>query len=78
MMDCKKALMAEGVDGDISKAIDYLRVKGLAKASSNVGDCSSDVAVVVNCASPVLHRPGLPLRASSDFIPVTLKLPWWK
>lgn len=35
MMDCKKALMAEGVDGDISKAIDYLRVKGLAKASSN-------------------------------------------
>lgn len=35
MMDCKKALMAEGVDGDIAKAIDYLRVKGLAKASSN-------------------------------------------
>ena len=31
MMDCKKALMAEGVDGDIAKAIDYLRVKGLAK-----------------------------------------------
>lgn len=36
MMDCKKALMAEGVDGDINKAIDYLRVKGLAKASNNV------------------------------------------
>lgn len=36
MMDCKKALMAEGVEGNIDKAIDYLRVKGLAKASANV------------------------------------------
>jgi elongation factor Ts len=35
MMDCKKALMAEGVGGDIDKAIDYLRIKGLAKASAN-------------------------------------------
>lgn len=36
MMDCKKALIAEGVNGDISKAIDFLRTKGLAKAQSNV------------------------------------------
>ena len=31
MMDCKKALTE--VDGDISKAIDWLRAKGIAKAS---------------------------------------------
>ena len=31
MMDCKKALAA--CDGDIEKAIDYLREKGLAKAA---------------------------------------------
>ena len=36
MMDCKKALLAEGVNGDIGKAIDFLRTKGLAKAQSNV------------------------------------------
>ncbi|HAR5953850.1 TPA: translation elongation factor Ts, partial [Staphylococcus pseudintermedius] len=31
MMDCKKAL--EATDGDIEKAIDYLREKGIAKAA---------------------------------------------
>jgi hypothetical protein len=36
MMDCKKALSAESVNGDIAKAMDYLRAKGLAKAASNV------------------------------------------
>lgn len=30
MMDCKKALVE--VDGDMEKAIDYLREKGIAKA----------------------------------------------
>ncbi|MFA5007187.1 MAG: elongation factor Ts, partial [Candidatus Izemoplasmatales bacterium] len=30
MMDCKKALTA--VDGDMTKAIDWLREKGIAKA----------------------------------------------
>ena len=30
MMDCKKALTA--VDGDMEKAIDFLREKGIAKA----------------------------------------------
>ena len=30
MMDCKKALTA--TDGDMDKAIDYLREKGLSKA----------------------------------------------
>lgn len=31
MMDCKKALTA--TDGDMDKAIDYLREKGLSKAA---------------------------------------------
>lgn len=34
MMDCKKALMADEVNGDISKAMDWLRAKGIAKASN--------------------------------------------
>lgn len=34
MMDCKKALTA--VDGDVAKAIDYLREKGIAKAEKKL------------------------------------------
>ena len=34
-MECKKALMDEEVDGDVDKAMDYLRAKGIAKASNN-------------------------------------------
>ena len=61
MMDCKKALAA--VDGDIEKAIDYLREKGLAKAAKKqsriaaeglVGSfvcdkCGTGALVEVNC-----------------------------
>ena len=35
MMDCKKALQDETVTGDIAKAVDWLRAKGIAKASKN-------------------------------------------
>ena len=35
MADCKKALVE--VEGDIDKAIDYLRAKGLAKAAKKAG-----------------------------------------
>ncbi len=61
MMDCKKALAA--CDGDIEKAIDYLREKGLAKAAKKqsriaaeglVGaficrKCNTGALVEVNC-----------------------------
>jgi len=35
LMDCKEALKASG--GDMDKAVDYLREKGLAKAQKRVG-----------------------------------------
>ena len=35
MMDCKKALIE--TDGDMDKAIDYLREKGIAKAAKKAG-----------------------------------------
>ena len=35
MMECKKALMDEEVGGDVNKAMDFLRAKGIAKASNN-------------------------------------------
>ena len=35
MMDCKKALVA--TEGDMEKAIDFLREKGLSQAAKKVG-----------------------------------------
>ena len=44
MMDCKKALVA--VEGDIEKAIDELRTKGLAKAAKKAGRVASEGTVI--------------------------------
>ncbi len=44
MADCKKALTEVG--GDIDKAIDYLRTKGLAKAAKKAGREATEGAVV--------------------------------
>jgi len=44
MMDCKKALEATG--GDIEKAIDELRTKGLAKAAKKAGRIASEGVVM--------------------------------
>ena len=61
MMDCKKALQA--TDGDMEKAVDWLREKGLAKAAKKAGriaaegmayarvcpECGVGAVVEVNC-----------------------------
>src|ERR1700704_950379 len=44
MADCKKALTE--VNGDMEKAIDYLRAKGLAKAAKKAGREATEGAVV--------------------------------
>lgn len=44
MMDCKKALVT--VEGDIEKAIDELRTKGLAKAAKKAGRVASEGVVI--------------------------------
>ncbi|MBR2214622.1 MAG: elongation factor Ts [Selenomonadaceae bacterium] len=43
MMDCKKALTETG--GDMAKAIDYLREKGIAKAEKKAGRVAAEGAV---------------------------------
>ncbi len=43
MMDCKKALAESG--GDLDKAVDYLRQKGLAAASKKASRTASDGAI---------------------------------
>lgn len=68
MMDCKKALVE--TDGDMEKAIEYLREKGIAKAAKRAGKIASEgivdsyihlggkigVLVEVNCETDFVSR----------------------
>ncbi len=68
MMDCKKALMEN--DGNIDKAVDYLREKGIAKAAKKAGRIAAEglvdsyihmggkvgVLVEVNCETDFVAR----------------------
>jgi len=44
MMDCKKALVE--TEGDLEKAIDYLREKGIAKAAKKAGRATTEGLIV--------------------------------
>ena len=48
MMDCKKALSATEVNGDIALAINWLRAKGIAKATTNSDRITKEGLIVVN------------------------------
>jgi elongation factor Ts len=48
MMDCKKALAAEGVNGDIKLAMDWLRAKGIARAASNADRVTMEGLIAVS------------------------------
>ena len=48
MMDCKKALVA--TEGDMEKAIDFLREKGLSQAAKKAGRVAAEGAVVAYVA----------------------------
>lgn len=66
MMDCKKAL--QEVDGDVEKAIDLLRKKGLAQAAKKAARVADQGLV-----EPYIHHNGkvgvlVELRCESDFV----------
>ena len=68
MMDCKKALME--TEGDVEKAVDFLRKKGIAKAEKRAGKAASQglvfayqhftgkvgVLVEINCETDFVAR----------------------
>ena len=69
MMDCKKALVE--TNGDVEKAIDYLREKGLAKAAKKEGRIAAEGLVdeyhTENCAALV------EVNCETDFVAKTDK-----
>ena len=69
MMDCKKAL--QETDGDMDKAVDYLRKKGLAKAEKRAGRATAQGLVY-----SYIHTGGtvgvmLELNCETDFVAKT-------
>lgn len=64
MMDCKKALAAS--DGDMEKAVEFLREKGLATAAKKAGRIASEgiVTVVIENGVGVV----LEVNAETDFV----------
>ena len=64
MMDCKKAL--QQTDGDLDKAIDFLREKGMASASKKADRIAAEglTSVVVNGNDAVI----LEVNAETDFV----------
>ena len=61
MMDCKKALVA--CEGDMDKAIDFLREKGLASAAKKQ---SVHLRIVCCVALPLAHIPSSPPAKSKN------------
>ncbi len=66
MMDCKKALVA--VDGDIDKAVDYLRENGLAKAAKKAGRIASEGLVRMAFTADGSAASAVEVNSETDFV----------
>ena len=85
MMDCKKALQA--TDGDMEKAVDWLREKGLAKAAKKAGRvaaegmayakvcsrCGVGAVVEVNCETDFCAKSEAFVQFVKDICHVVIK-----
>jgi elongation factor Ts len=69
LMDCKEALRA--TNGDMDKAVDYLREKGLAKAQKRVGRAATEgtIAVYVHMGGKIATM--VEVNCETDFVAKT-------
>ena len=66
MLDCKKAL--ESHDGDIEKAIDYLREKGIAKAVKKAGRIAAEGLIFDEVTTDHKKAVILEFNSETDFV----------
>ena len=66
MMDCKKALAA--TDGDMDKAVDFLREKGLASAERKAGRIAAEGIVVTGLSEDGKKAVVVEVNAETDFV----------
>lgn len=69
MMDCKKALAETG--GDLEKAVDYLRQKGLAAAAKKADRVAAEGVAVVVLNADATAGAVLELNSETDFVAKT-------
>ena len=69
MMDCKKALIAS--EGDMDKAIDFLREKGLAQAAKKAGRVAAEGAVVALITEDGKTGVLVEVNCETDFVAKT-------
>ena len=66
MMDCKKALAA--TDGDMDKAVEFLREKGLAGAAKKAGRIAAEGIVVTDITADEKTAVVVEVNAETDFV----------
>ncbi len=66
MMDCKKALEEAG--GDIDKAVDLLRTRGMAKAEKRAGRSASEGRIVAIVAPDGRSAALVEVNSETDFV----------
>ena len=66
MMDCKKALTA--TDGDMDKAMEFLREKGLATAQKKAGRIAAEGIVMLKISEDGKKAVAVEVNAETDFV----------
>lgn len=66
MMDCKKALT--NTDGDMDKAVEWLRENGLAKAEKKAGRIAAEGLVAVNVSGDGKKAAIVEVNSETDFV----------
>jgi elongation factor Ts len=66
MMDCKKALEENG--GDVEKAVEYLRKKGIAKAEKRADRSASEGAIVALVSDDAKTAALVEVNSETDFV----------
>lgn len=66
MMECKKALVE--VDGDMDKAVDVLRTRGLAAAAKKVGRATNEGTIMAIVSDDATKGAVVELNCETDFV----------
>ena len=66
MMECKKALVE--ADGDMEKAVDVLRTRGLAAAAKKAGRATNEGTVMTVLADDAKSAAVVELNCETDFV----------
>ncbi|WP_297814417.1 translation elongation factor Ts [uncultured Helicobacter sp.] len=66
MMDCKKALVEVG--GDLEKAIEYLREKGLSKAAKKADRIAAEGSITIKVSSDFKKVSMAEINSETDFV----------